>query len=165
VNSLPSGPGLGARAERPDARSDRLKVFRFASAVIWTVLILSLCWIPGSIVHKVEQESSWFRIPELDKAIHAGMFVVLAILCRRVDWSRRAVGAVILGGFALGAMSELGQLLPIIHRTASLYDLAVDCVGLIVGVAIAPSVEPLFRMIERRLMRVPSAPEPAQVEQ
>ena len=81
----------------------------------------------------------------MDKVVHAGIFLVLAILWRRVDWSRRAIGAVILGGFALGAMSELGQLLPIVRRNASLYDLATDCAGLIVGVAIAPLVEPFIR--------------------
>jgi hypothetical protein len=164
VSSLPPGPGIPARAERPGASSDRLKVFRFASAVIWTVMILILCWIPARIVHKIEEGSSWFQVPDLDKAIHAGLFLVLALLWRRVDLSRRAIGVVILGGFALGAISELGQLLPIIRRTASLSDLATDCVGLIVGVAIAPWVEPLLGSIERRLMRVPRAPEAAGVE-
>ena len=63
---------------------------------------------------------------------------------------------VILGGFALGALSELGQLVPIVGRDAELYDLVTDCVGVLIGVAIAAPVEPLIRLVERRLF-----PEPA----
>jgi hypothetical protein len=118
-------------------------------------VILFLCWLPAKLVHRIEEESSWFQIPELDKFIHAGIFMVLAILWRRVNPSRRAKGAVILGGFALGALTELGQLLPSIRRTASLYDLSTDCVGLIAGLAIAPYVEPLIRPIERFLLGEP----------
>jgi hypothetical protein len=63
---------------------------------------------------------------------------------------------VILGGFALGALSELGQLVPIVGRDANLYDLATDFVGVLTGGAIAPLVEPSIRFMERRLVREPA---------
>jgi hypothetical protein len=156
---------LSARTDRPAIARDRLKLFRLGAAVIWTVLILLLCWLPATFVQRIEEGSPWFQVPELDKAVHAGMFVVLAILWRRAYPSRRAIGAVILGGIALGALSELGQLLPIVHRNAELYDLAVDCVGVLVGVAIAPLIEPLLRTFERLIIRVPSPAGVAAVEQ
>ena len=46
------------------------------------MLILLLCWLPRIIVEEIEGRSPWFQIPDLDKAIHAGIFVVLAILWR-----------------------------------------------------------------------------------
>ena len=74
--------------------------------------------------------------------------MILAILWLRFALPRRPIWAVLLGGFALGALSEIVQLLPIVNRTAELYDLATDCVGVVVGVAIAPLVEPFLRPIE-----------------
>ena len=137
MSSVPSGPKSRVQAERSGVTGDRLKSFRFGSAVIWTVLILLLCWIPASYVQEIEGKSPWFQIPDLDKVIHAGIFVVLAVLWRRLTSSRRAIVAVVLGCFALGALTELGQLLPIVRRNAELYDLVTDCIGVIVGVAIA----------------------------
>jgi VanZ family protein len=165
LSSVPSGQKSRAKAERPAITRDPLKLFRLGAAVIWTVVILLLCWIPATVVQKIEGGSPWFRVPELDKVIHAGIFAVLAILWRRAYSSRRAIGAIILGGFALGALTELGQLLPIVRRHAELYDLATDCVGVLVGVAIAPLIEPLLRAIERVLIRTPTPAAAAAVEE
>jgi hypothetical protein len=164
LSVVPSGQEFRARAERPAFVRDRLQLFRLAAAIIWTVLILVLCWLPPKFVQKIEGESPWFRLPDLDKAIHGLLFLVLAILWRRAYPSRRAIGAVILGGIALGALSELGQLLPIVRRHAELYDLAMDSVGVLFGVAIAPLFEPLFRAVERLIIRLPSPAGPAVVE-
>jgi VanZ family protein len=128
-------------------------------------VVLFLCWLPATVVQKIEGESPWFQVPNLDKAIHVGLFVVLAILWRRAYPSKRAIGAVILGGVLLGAITELGQLLPIVRRHAELHDLAMDSVGVLIGVAIAPLFEPLLRAIERMLIRVPSPAESAAIEQ
>jgi VanZ like protein len=144
---------------------DPPKLFRLAAAIIWTVVILLLCWIPATVVQRIEAKSPWLQIPDLDKVIHAGIFVVLAVLWRRAYSSRRAIGAVILGGFALGALTELGQLLPIVRRHAELYDLATDCVGVLIGVAIAPLIEPSLRAIERVLIRAPTPAAAAAVEE
>jgi hypothetical protein len=151
-----SGALAGRNTTPPVPGHNAIRSFRLATAVIWTLLILVLCWTPAVFVQKVEGTSWWFRLPSLDKVVHAGIFVVLSILWLRLGRSKRMIWAVILGGFALGALTELGQLLPIVKRNAELYDLATDCVGVLVGVAIAPLVEPLIRIVERRLFREPT---------
>jgi hypothetical protein len=165
VSSVPPGPEVRVRAERRSPAGNHLNSVRFAAAVIWTVMILVLCWLPADVIKEIEHKSPWFEIPDLDKVIHAGLFVGLAILWRRLAPSRRAIWAVLLGGFALGALSELGQLVPFVNRNAELYDLATDCVGVAIGVAISPLVEPVLRLIERRLIREPLPGEPTAVEQ
>jgi hypothetical protein len=165
VSSVPSGPPIHVHAPRGGVGGNRLKVVRLGVAILWTLLIMVLCWIPRGFVHKIEEESSWFRLPSLDKVIHFGMFVVLAILWRRYDSSRRAIGAIVLGGVALGVLTELGQLLPVVSRNADLYDVVMDGIGLAIGVAIAPYVEPLLGFFESRLGRVLSPRTAARVEQ
>ena len=39
-------------------------IVRFALATLWTLVIMGLCWMPGGWVQQVEEESSWFQIPE-----------------------------------------------------------------------------------------------------
>jgi VanZ family protein len=104
----------------------------------------------------------------LDKVVHGGMFVALSIVWLRL----RAVGkpaspasrstpspsiwTVILGGFAFGVLTELGQLVPIVGRDAEASDLVMDFMGVLIGVAIAPLVEPWIRSVERWLFREPA---------
>ena len=52
----------------------------------------------------------------------------------------------------------------IVKRNAELYDLVTDCLGVIIGVAIAPLFEPLLRSIERGLVRTPGPAGPAAVD-
>ncbi len=159
----------GVRTEQSAPRRDHLKSIRVATAVLWTVVILTLCWLPRQYVREIEGDSSWFEIPNLDKIVHCGIFVVFAILWIRVAPSRRTIWAVVLGGFAIGALSELGQLVPFVNRDAELYDLVTDSVGVLIGVAIAPLVEPVIRFVERRIFRKPALEpgpaEPTAVEQ
>jgi VanZ family protein len=169
VSSVPASSEPGAQPDQSAPPRDRLKSVRQAAAVLWTILILALCWLPRQYVHEIEGDSSWFRVPNLDKIVHCGIFVVFSILWLRLATSRRAKWAVLLGGLALGALSELGQLLPIVGRDAELYDFATDSVGVVIGVLVAPLVEPLIRFVECRLFREPAAglrpAEPAAVEQ
>ncbi len=123
-----------------------------AAAVIWILVILGLCWTPKFVVRRVENDS-FFRLPSLDKLVHGVIFVVLAILWMRVGSSWRAIGAIILGGFALGIISELGQLMPFVRRDANLYDMLTDFAGVLIGIAAAPLVEPWLARLERRLIR------------
>ena len=59
---------------------------------------------------------------------------------------------------------QLGQLLPIVSRNADLYDVAMDAIGLAIGVTIAPHVEPLLGFFESRISRLLSRREAARVE-
>jgi hypothetical protein len=81
-------------------------------AVVWTLLIMVLCWLPRTLVDEVEHESTWFKLPYLDKIIHCGIFVVFSILWLRVRSFRGRVASVALFGFALGALTEIVQSLP-----------------------------------------------------
>ena len=78
-------------------RRSRLHALRVAAAGIWILVIVVLCWTPSSVMRKVEN-GSFFRVPSLDKLVHGVIFIVLSILWLRVDSSRRAIAAIILGG-------------------------------------------------------------------
>ncbi len=152
-------PGSLPGAAAPQSAVPRrvsLHALRVAAAVIWTLVILVLCWTPRFVMHKVEYES-FFRLPSLDKLVHGVIFIVLAILWLRVASSRRAICTIILGGFALGIISELGQLMPFVQRDANLYDMLTDWAGLLIGAAAAPLLEPWLTRLERRLVRAPAA--------
>jgi len=153
VSSVPRVPDAGERTARSAAVPNPLKSFRVAAAVIWTILILVLCWLPARFVHKVEHGSWFFDVPSLDKVVHCGIFVVFSILWLRLGHSRRTILAVILGGFALGTLSELGQLIPFVNRDAELFDLVTDCVGVLIGALISPVVAPFIQFVEHRLFR------------
>ncbi len=165
MSSVPPSHEVRARTAPPGPIGNRLKTFRLATAVIWSGLILVLCWTPYQYIREIENKSPWFQIPDLDKAIHAGLFVILAILWLRFALPRRPIWALLLGCFVLGALSEIVQMLPILNRTAELYDLATDCVGVVVGLAIAPLVEPILRPIERLILRPFLPREPAALDQ
>jgi hypothetical protein len=128
-----------------------LTFYRLVMAVLWTILIMTLCWLPRFVVEAIESESSWLEVPNFDKLVHCGIFVIFAILWARV-WSARSRFAwVMLGGFALAAITEVVQQLPTIGRDANLYDAVTDAIGVVIGIAVAPLVEPWARFLESRL--------------
>ena len=135
------------------AGPDRVSLLRMTMAVIWTIAIFAVCWLPGDYVREVEHGSRWFRIPNADKLVHCGIFLVFAILWRRLGRSRRIVWAVLVGGFAAAALSEIGQLMPFVGRDADIYDFVLDSVGVVLGIAIAPLVEIFIAPVERLLFR------------
>jgi VanZ family protein len=128
-----------------------VRTYRVTAAVLWTVVILALCWMPRQVVHKVEQQSSWFEIHHFDKAVHCGIFVILSVLWARVwpAWQRYAWVSLI--ALALAAISELGQLIPAVGRDANFADGATDMLGCVIGLAIFPLVEPFLLSIETRI--------------
>jgi hypothetical protein len=129
---------------------------RRALAVIWTLTIMALCWLPGVWIQKVEHGSPWFQLPDLDKAVHGGIFTVFSVLWLRATSCPGRYILVGAAGVALGALTEIVQNIPIIGRDAEVNDAIVDIVGVLVGLAVAPLVEPLLRSIETRVFRQPS---------
>jgi hypothetical protein len=120
-------------------------------AVLWTLAIMTVCWLPSNLVRVVEDDSLWFKLPNLDKAVHGAIFVIFAILWARVGSSRRRFAWVALGGFVLGVVTELVQQLPIVGRDGSVDDAVTDTAGVLIGIAVAPLVEPLARFVECRV--------------
>ncbi len=146
--SVPTSPSPdGPKGQPAVARTD-LKGYRLAMAILWTVVIMILCWLPGRMVHELEDESSWFKIPNLDKVVHAGIFVGFSILWARALSSRRRFALVALGGLGLAIVTELVQKLPVVGREGEIADALTDFAGVLVGIVLAPLVEPVARFIE-----------------
>jgi len=128
-----------------------LERIRLAAAILWTLVIMGLCWMSPRWVREVEQSSPWFELPDLDKVVHWGIFCVFALLWLRTSRSRLRYWFVALGGLALAAITELVQNLPIVNRHGSVADALADLTGVIIALAIAKWVEPSLRFVESRL--------------
>ena len=148
MDAVPTTPNLDDLKKPLPAARAILSGVRVAMAVLWTVVIMMLCWLPGSMVHELEDGSSWFKIPDLDKIIHAGIFVVFSVLWARALTSRRRFAWVALGGFVLAILTELVQNLPIVGRDGEVSDAITDFGGVLAGMVLAPLVEPVARFIE-----------------
>jgi hypothetical protein len=141
-----------AAAPVPAAATKAATIVRFALATLWTLVIMVLCWMPKYIVQRVEESSSWFELPDLDKVIHWGIFVVFAVLWLRTGTSRRRYAWVALGGLVMAALTEVVQMIPAINRNAGLDDAITDLIGVAIGLAVARWIEPLLGWIESRLL-------------
>lgn len=104
---------------------------RVRLAVAWTCLILTLCLIPARFLPPEEFPD---KVTHLDKIVHASLFAIFGLLWIRASRSSRFTIAVLVGGVALAAVTELGQALPIVSRDADLLDFLADLFGLVVGV-------------------------------
>jgi hypothetical protein len=125
-----------------------LKAIRIAMAAAWTVVIFALCWMPGEWVQEVEEGSPWFQIPDLDKVVHWGIFVLFTVLWLRVGISRRRYAWVALAGLAVAVLTEVGQLYLPVGRDGEVGDAITDLIGVAIGLGVARWIEPLFRRAE-----------------
>jgi hypothetical protein len=123
---------------------------RQAAAAVWTLVILLVCWTPKRVVEEVEEGSGWFHIPYFDKVVHAGIFLVFAVLWMRTRRARGPAGYawVALAGLVLAVVSELGQTMSWVGRDASVGDTLTDWAGLAVGLLLAPFIEPRLAAVE-----------------
>jgi hypothetical protein len=153
VNTVPTtGSSLDQPAPaRPGVIT--LQRIRLAAAISWTLAIMALCWMSPRLVHELEHSSSVFELPDLDKAIHWAIFCIFALLWLRVSGSSHRYWLVALGGLALAVITEWVQSLPIVHRDGNIPDAVADVIGVVIGLAVARTVEPLLRAIESRLFR------------
>ncbi len=106
-----------------------------AMAITWTVLILIGTLMPRRSMSGIDEKSGFFlEIPYFDKIVHFSMFAGFGLL-----WGLTLSGLrgrfwwVLVTGLALGALTELGQTLPIINRDGGWDDMAADALG--IGVA------------------------------
>jgi hypothetical protein len=157
LTTTPENDEAAAAPAAPAAVGPALKVVRIAMAALWTFVILFLCWMPGKWVREVEGGSPWFQVPDLDKVVHWGIFVLFTVLWLRTGTSRSRYGWVAVGGLAVAAISELVQMLPAVGRDAEVGDAITDLIGVAIGLAIARWIEPLFRRAESLLFRAPGA--------
>ena len=137
-----------AAPSAPKKIGANLKTFRIAMAVLWTLAILFMCWIPGEWVEVVEGESPWLQLPDLDKVVHWGIFVAFAVLWLRTTNSRWRYAWVALAGLALAVISEVVQNIPMLRRDGEIGDAITDFIGVAIGLAVAHGIEPLMRRAE-----------------
>jgi VanZ family protein len=148
VDLDPTGPSLEKQQGEAHACPAILGLFRMTMAVLWTLVIAIICWIPKEVVEEIEDKSSWFEIHRLDKLIHAGIFLVFSILWIRAFVSPRRRLWIALGSAGLAILTEVVQGLSIIGRDGSIPDAVTDFVGALIGIALAPAVEPLIARLE-----------------
>ncbi|QEH33757.1 VanZ like family protein [Aquisphaera giovannonii] len=120
---------------------------RVGAAVLWTVVILILCWTPRIYLPAPEHEGSLVHLMHLDKIVHAGIFAVFAVLWLRTSSGRpRDYLLVLLAGAALALLTEAVQNHPFINREGELADGLTDVAGAIAGF-------PIYRFVEARYQR------------
>jgi hypothetical protein len=119
---------------------------RLLSALLWTLVILVLCWTPDVMLPVVEGPDTYlFRVIHIDKFVHAGLFAVFSVLwLRALPVGNRRFLWVALAGAALAALTEIVQNVPIIHREGEVSDAVADFVGVLLGF-------PIFLCLERIL--------------
>src|SRR5262249_7901075 len=107
---------------------------RYTPAVVWTLLILVLCWTPSDWLPLKESQGEEWEIPYSDKVIHAGLFAVFAFLwLNALRGERPKYAQVGLAGLALAVVSELGQKIPILKRDGEIADGLADFAGVVAG--------------------------------
>ena len=118
---------------------------RVAVAVLWTIVILVLCWTPQTFLPVNERTASLTQELHLDKFVHAGMFTVFTVLWLRTRPAGKLMYLwVLLAGTALAAITEVVQNLPRIDREGEFEDAMADFAGVLFGF-------PLFHWIEQKL--------------
>ncbi len=132
---------------------------RVVAAVLWTLIILVLCWTPQVYLPVSEGEGSLTHQLHLDKFVHAGIFSLFAILWLRTRYSGKPLYFwVLLAGTALAAITEIVQNLPIINREGEFEDFLADFAGLLLGFPLYPWVERMLK--DRRMAKEDEPPAP-----
>src|SRR6516165_4220997 len=100
-----------------------MKRLRLLSAVLWTVIILILCWTPQIYLPVDEGLDSWKIRLQLDKVVHVGIFAVFSVLwLRALPAGKKTFLWVGVAGLALAALTEVVQNVPIIQREGEVED-------------------------------------------
>lgn len=104
-------------------------------ALLWAALILVLCLMPGRALPAWH----WADLLSVDKAVHAALFAVLAILVLRaleaqqLDLDRGALAAALILCVAYGGGLELLQMLSALGRRGDWNDFIANSVGVALG--------------------------------
>ena len=117
-------------------------ISRTRIAWLWTSLICAACWTPKRLMPEEDKTSIPFLVPNFDKLVHFSLFAGFAFFWLfagriRPRW-------VVVTGVALTALTEIGQLLPIVNRDATWPDAGADLLGLVGGLGLAALGRLLF---------------------
>ncbi len=107
--------------------------------IIWCIIILILCAIPGDTV-----SSTSINIPYFDKIVHFGMFFMMGVfLCAELryqtslSYTKTTILTVILVAI-YGGIIEVLQHYIFIKRSGDYYDLIADILGGLIAALIFP---------------------------
>ena len=103
--------------------------WRLILAIIWTLIILGLCSIPGRDIPKVD-------VVQIDKFVHAFIFFVFGILWLRVQNSRPRYFVVLTGGLIYAVFTEVYQGWLPWDRTPDPLDALANSVGIVLAIGI-----------------------------
>ncbi len=118
---------------------------RVVVAVLWTIVILVLCWTPQALLPMNERTELLTQELHLDKFVHTGIFTVFTVLWLRTQPTGKTRYLwILLAGTALAAITEVMQNLPIINRECEFEDAMADFAGVLFGF-------PLFHWIGQKL--------------
>ncbi len=122
-------------------------------AILWTLLILVVCWAPRQTLPINERAPSILQQIHLDKIVHAVIFAGYSYFWRRAT-SPRAIGLIAITGVMLAVLTELGQATSLVGRDADLWDGIADSLGVAIGLIFATTA--ITRSVDRnRLVREP----------
>lgn len=153
MHSIPTGSNQGKSEGQTHPNHASLMTIRRTMAVLWTFVILTLCWMPRGMVNRLEQETSWFETRHFDKFVHAAIFTVFSILWIRASTSTRRRLWTAVAAAVLAVVTEVVQELGFIGRDGNIPDALTDLAGALAGLALAGLVGPLIDRIEFRVFR------------
>ena len=111
-------------------------ILRYYRSVIIAIIILILTTIPGNDLKPIVI----FPIPHLDKAAHFFVFMILSIFLfadikrnNKQFSNTKVMLLVFLISLFYGVIIELTQLFIVINRSAEIYDLVANTLGIITG--------------------------------
>ncbi len=103
--------------------------------VIWALVILSLCAIPGQYI----PSTTWFELVSFDKWVHASIFFILTTFCIvfifKTNKSLLYIFIAALLCILYGASIEVMQAKLFSHRSADVYDFIANSFGCLVALA------------------------------
>ena len=123
-------------------------------SILWALLILVVCAIPGSSLPK----TSLINIPYFDKWVHAGLYFPLAIILTAQfdisgNWVMKMMGPffTLLILVVYGGLIEIAQDKLFVNRSADVADLLFDLFGSLFGVLVYYLFfRPWFKKISHR---------------
>lgn len=117
--------------------------------IIWATVIFILCTLPGDSI-----PNPHLNIPHLDKAVHFGMFFIMAVLlCNELEYQtqfrlRKIYAITVFIAFLYGGAIEVLQQ-HCFSRSGDVWDLVADVVGAVAGCGVYPQLKQIAGRIRR----------------
>lgn len=117
--------------------------------IIWATVIFILCTLPGDSI-----PNPHLNIPHLDKAVHFGMFFIMAVLlCNELEYQtqfrlRKIYAITVFIAFLYGGAIEVLQQ-HCFSRSGDVWDLVADVFGAVAGCGVYPQLKQIAGWIRR----------------